>query len=137
MNLARLVLAAGPAALLCGCGTLNNSVAIFYYRLPEEPPPNYRTPDYVYGGVKIDAMAARAAVFEKDFDVFSRVLGLLMAADIPVSAVCDTLDLYRTIPATRKVAEDFRKAQELKQADFDDDGNILPVKVPGSAPESN
>ncbi|HEY2251485.1 MAG TPA: YceK/YidQ family lipoprotein [Planctomycetaceae bacterium] len=84
--------------------------------------------ELVYGGVKFDAESIRLGLTSKDVPLSSRLLALAFIADIPISAVCDTLQLPLTIPAARNQADKRRKAHEMKWADFDDEGNQSPVE---------
>ena len=148
MNLARFILAAGLAGLLCGCGTLNNSIMMFYHQPPADPPADYQPSNWVYGGVKWDADELRIAVSKADFPLFSRLLIPFWIADIPLSAVCDTLNLPHTIPETQSEADWWRSiqakrqdAKEMKPAAFDGGEDQSPVNVaapkPDAVPESN
>ena len=137
MNLSRLAISACLAWILCGCGTINNQVMISYGGAgsgsKDDP---YR--NHVYGGVKLDAQMASFVVSrDEKFSPGERLLCALYILDIPLSAVGDTLYLPLAIPADIQI----RKARETKWADFDNDGNQMPVNpsvlTPDAPPGSN
>ncbi len=143
MNLTRLVLATVLACLLCGCGTFNNSIMMFYHQPPSDPPADYQPANWVYGGVKSDAKGICLGVSRGDTPLFYRLLTPLWIADIPLSALCDTLNLTYTIPETQSEADWWRgiqaknqKTQEMMWADYDDAGNQLPQKPPASTSDT-
>ena len=138
MNLIRHVFAAVLACLLCGCGTITNTLTTFYDGKPVgSSADDDRLTQYIYGGVKFDAEMIRLGLIgQDDIPLYYRLLVILLIADLPLSAVCDTLRLPETIPAAQHEPERRRKAHESKWADFDDDGNELPaVPAPDAAPE--
>jgi uncharacterized protein YceK len=152
MNLARLVIATGFVCLFCGCASIHNSIEMLAaeYGEPVLPAPSDdwyldhpRTPaNFVYGGVKFDAVTAGYAFTKDNLPLIGRLSRLLCIADIPLSAALDTLSLPLAIPATQHEADRWCKIQELKWADFDDDGNQLPAvksaaQTPDGASESN
>lgn len=134
MNLSRSVFAAGLTCVICGCGTINNTVGISYggggSGSKNDP---YR--NYVYGGVKCDAEMSRAAFTTKEDFPANLIVGILYAADLPLSAVCDTLYLPLAIPGDIQL----RRARELQWANFDEHGDRIPADVATTknGPESN
>ena len=86
---------------LTGCGTLNNVIV----GTPAAPPHIYTPPLEVYGGVRSDIRDAVSAVtppYDETPGENARraATAVLVIADIPLSAVGDTLTLGRTIPAS-------------------------------------
>lgn len=87
--------------LLMGCGTLNNTIV----GTPPAPPHEYTPPMEVYGGVRSDLQDAVRAVTPPYATTvgenLTRVAGAaIVLADVPLSAVGDTLTLGKTIPAS-------------------------------------
>jgi uncharacterized protein YceK len=81
MKMPSLILALVGAALAGGCGTIVN----FGYPLPEP-----------YGGVKIDLQEARGLMQTRgrdEYGVYRPLFGAFWVADLPVSAITDTLTL--------------------------------------------
>jgi uncharacterized protein YceK len=110
-------LGAAIAFALVGCGTVNN---LRPQRKPDKDNPNAAALGVkgVYGGVGLDARAATAmlaGVFSTEAQPQESLLvsamdapckvGIatwLLAVDLPLSAVADTLTLPMTVPATLK-----------------------------------
>jgi hypothetical protein len=119
MNVAYRILAAGLLCLPCGCGTLNNAVLMSYHQRPHDLSSDYQPPDYVYGGVRFDAMAIRYSFKEDREDSLGRILAplwfVLWCADIPLSAVCDTVLLPYTIAVTSREADWWREFQKTQR----------------------
>jgi uncharacterized protein YceK len=115
MNLAHLVVTATLACLACGCGTFDNSIAMFYFPAPSDPPVDYRARNWVYGGVKRDTAAIRRTFSRDDVPLEDRIVGPLFIADLPLSAIFDTLNLPYTIPASQREIECERASAESPQ----------------------
>lgn len=89
-------------ACVTGCGTINNTIV----GTPPAPPNEYTPPLQVYGGVRSDLRDA-FGIGVPPPQTFSEALGhaggsVLSLADVPFSAIGDTLTLGQTIPAARQ-----------------------------------
>src|SRR5207253_791914 len=118
------IVTASIAVLLCGCGTMNNSIMMFYHQPPEHPPNDYQPPNWVYGGVKWDAESARCSWTTKEDFPANLIVALLYTADVPLSAVFDTLNLPATIPATKREADRWRDVRDTKDGELDDAASL-------------
>ena len=88
--------------------------------------------NYVYGGVKFDAEMVRSGCTTKEDFPANLLAALLFAADLPLSAVCDTLYLPLAIPGDIQL----RNARETQGTDSDDDGNRIPAKPAVPTPDA-
>jgi len=122
----RFAMAAGLLCLLCGCRTTNNLVMMHYHRPSSNSPADYELIDYVYGGVKFDLNAVQSTFTTEEIPLQFRLFGPLFLADLPLSLVCDTLNLPITIPATQREVECARRASETN-ADVGDSSSVSPV----------
>lgn len=99
-------LAVASLFLLEGCGTLLNTC---WFTPTEEV-------NRVYGGVRVDVQLAQEAAVAardgKDFSERFRAMtgSALMIADVPLSAIGDTLTLPITIPASINREPEHRQA---------------------------
>lgn len=128
MTSVRLLLIAGAAGLLCGCGTLYNVAGTSLLYRPEDPSKYQCTlyddhpRNFVYGGVTNDAEAIHQFLFEEEAPLM-KLLVPVCVADIPVSAVFDTLTLPMAIAATRREKEWWRK-RGMKEAQVEDERSV-------------